>query len=188
MSLFRIRNSDWFKEFKLNNFMTHFVKIAKEIINLDYGNSYMVEIKYSKYIEGFGYETFTDYFNTCMKTPMHITKFEPHANTSIRYEKFLDTCVDKTTETRRKMVSVQLENVMLENNNPYSLIRIMNCVKILDPTFIPPLINVSCGWQKRMMREFCLTTLPKVIETCTSDYRLEKMFRVLQLIESDTLY
>ena len=75
--------------------MTHFVKIAKEIINLDYGNSYMVEIKYSKYIEGFGYETFTDYFNTCMKTPMHITKFEPHANTSIRYEKFLDTCIDK---------------------------------------------------------------------------------------------
>tara|TARA_B100000401_G_scaffold390639_1_gene296982 strand:+ start:1432 stop:1932 length:501 start_codon:yes stop_codon:yes gene_type:complete len=166
--------------------MTHFVKLAKQIIDLDYDNSHMIEVKYDKYIEGFGYETFTDYFKTNIIAP--ITRFEPHANTSIRYEKFLDTCIDKTTETRRKMVSVQLENLMLENNNPYSLIRIMNCIKILDPSFIPPLINVSCGWQKRMMREFCLTTLPKVIETCTSDYRLEKLFRVLQLIESDTLY
>lgn len=177
---------DWFKDFKLINFMTHFVKLARQIINLDYGTSNMTEVKYDKYIEGFGYETFTEYFHTNIIAP--ITKFEPHANTSIRYEKFLDTCVDKTTETRRRMVSVQLENVMLENTNPYSLIRIMNCVKILDPSFIPPLINVSCGWQKRMMRDFCLTTLQKVIQTCTSDIRLEKMFIVLQLIESDTLY
>ena len=64
---------DWFKDFKLINFMTHFVKLARQIINLDYGTSNMTEVKYDKYIEGFGYETFTEYFHTNIIAP--ITKF-----------------------------------------------------------------------------------------------------------------
>jgi len=83
---------------------------------------------------------------------------------------------------------VQLENILLENKNSYSLLRIMNMIKILDPTFIPPLINLTCSWQKRMMKEFCITTIPRVIESSTNHYRLTKFFRVSQLIESDKLY
>ena len=106
-------------------------------------------------------------------------------NRSIRYEQFLDTMIEKTTETRRKMVLVQLDNVLLENKNVHSLIRVMNTVKILDSTFRPPYINVTCSWQKRMVREFCLLTFPKVIESSVSDHKLDLTFRVLQLIESE---
>ena len=96
--------------------------------------------------------------------------------------------VNKTTETQRKCVLVQLDNILLENKNIYSLVRIMNAVKILDPTFIPPLINTTCSWQKRMVKDFCLTTFPKIIEKSTNNYRLNRLFRVLQLIEEDMRY
>ena len=87
-------------------------------------------------------------------------------------------------ETRHISFSLT-ENVLLENKNVHSLIRIMNTVKILDSTFVPPFINVTCSWQKRMVKEFCLLTFPKVIESSVSDHKLDLTFRVLQLIESE---
>jgi hypothetical protein len=165
--------------------MTTFLKSAKQIIQIE-ENETIVEIKYDKYLEGFGFETFTDYFKTTLSgTSNKFVVSNSNDQKPIRYEQFLDTMVNKTTDTRRKMISVQLENVLCENKNTHSLIRIMNTVKILDPTFIPPYINVTCSWQKRMVREFCLTTFPKVINSCTSDHRLDVGFRVLQLIESE---
>jgi len=160
--------------------MACFVISCKQLINVD-TNEDLVEVKYNKYIEGFGYETFTDYFNTVLRGNFYIS------SRSLRYEKFLDTMVNKTIETRRRMVLIQLENVLLENKNVHSLIRLMNSVKIVDPTFRPPYINKSCSWQKRMVRDFCLKTLPKVIETCTNDNKLETLFNVLKLIESELI-
>ena len=43
--------------------MAYFVISCKQLINVD-TNEDLVEVKYNKYIEGFGYETFKDYFNT----------------------------------------------------------------------------------------------------------------------------
>ena len=166
--------------------MTSFIKSATQLIQID-ENETIVEIKYDKYIEGFGFETFADYFKTTLSgSSNHFSVSNNNEQKSITYEQSLDTMVNKTTDTRRKMVSVQLENVLCENKNTRSMIRIMNTVKILDPTFIPPYINVTCSWQKRMVREFCLTTFPKVIDSCTSDHRLDLGFRVLQLIESES--
>ncbi len=163
--------------------MTSFVKSAQQLIDVD-GNSEIIEIIYTKYIEGYGYEDFTDVFETSFVGKQ--INFLPKK--TVRYEQFLDTMVNNTTETQRKCVLVQLDNVLFENKNVYSLIRIMNAVKILDPTFIPPLINVTCSWQKRMVKDFCLSTFPNIIETTTNNYRLNRLFRVLQLIEEDMRY
>jgi|TARA_X000000368_G_scaffold132869_2_gene104227 hypothetical protein len=166
--------------------MTSFIKSAKQFINVE-NNEIEIEIKYDKYLEGFGYETFVDHFNTNLIGSNNI--YTMHNNgKSIRYEQFLNTMVNNTTETLRKSVSIQLENVLFENRNIFSLIRIMNSVKILDRTFIPPLINPVCSWQKRMVKEFCLTTFPDIIKTSTNNNRLQKLFRVLQLIEEDMQY
>tara|TARA_Y100000996_G_C22544971_1_gene651440 strand:+ start:1744 stop:2244 length:501 start_codon:yes stop_codon:yes gene_type:complete len=166
--------------------MTSFVRSAKELFNIE-NNQHEIEIKYDKYLEGFGFEKFKDQFATSLLGTESI--YSVHTNQkSIRYEQFLDTMVHKTTETIRKSVLVQLETIMVENKNIYSLIRIMNAVKIIDPTFIPPLINVKCSWQKRMVKEFCLTTFPTIIETANNSYRLQRLFRVLQLIEEDMRY
>jgi hypothetical protein len=100
----------------------------------------------------------------------------------------LDTMVHKTTETRRKMALVELESVLCENNNTRSIVRTMNAIKILDPTFSPPVINMRCSWQKRFIKDICTQQMPEIINTCTSDLRLEKLFRVLQLIEAESLH
>jgi hypothetical protein len=164
--------------------MTSFLKRARQFINIE-NNQCEIEINYDKYIDGFGYEKFKDKFVTSLISSSNTYYMTDGNEKSLRYEQFLDTMVIKTTETLRRSVLVQLDNVMCLNRNIYSLIRIMNTVKIIDPTFIPPIINVTCSWQKRMVREFCLTTLPTIVNTTTNEYKLQRLFRVLQLIEEE---
>jgi len=92
--------------------------------------------------------------------------------------------IEKTTETRQKMASIMLENIMEYTFNTVSTqIRIMNSVKILDPTFTPPYVNKRCSWQMEFVGTFCKDILPDVIERCTNINRLERFFSVLKLIE-----
>jgi len=86
------------------------------------------------------------------------------------------------------MALVELESALCENNNTRSVVRIMNAVKILDPTFSPPVINMHCAWQKRFIKDMCEQHMPHIIKTCTNELRLEKFFRVLQLIEVESLH
>tara|TARA_B100001142_G_scaffold205140_1_gene203521 strand:+ start:1367 stop:1855 length:489 start_codon:yes stop_codon:yes gene_type:complete len=162
--------------------MTAFVNQCHQIFYID-ENKTFVEIYYSKYKEGKGYENLVDTFDTATTCD-----FNYNDKSLVRYERFLDTMVIKTIETIHKMVLIELDNVLLENKNINSLIRIMNSIKILDPTFSPPYINKKCSWQKKLVREICLDILPDVIKTSTNKFKLEKLFRTLQLIESKTIY
>lgn len=141
-----------------------------------------VEIKYTRYIEGEGYCN----FNECLVAgPIGGWTDIKSSRESMRYEMFLDAMVEKTITTRRIMALIQLENVLCENKNIYSLLRIMNSVKILDPTFTPPIINTKCSWQKKLVRSMCLRSIPYVIEHCTNEKRLDTFFIVMRLIESE---
>ena len=159
--------------------MTAFVKNCQQFIDID-SNNYFTEVNYTKYTEGIGIKSDTDEFETKLLGNIDVLNFE---NNIIKYEEFLDIMIEKTIETTRKMVLIELDNVMLENKNINSLIRIMNTIKILDPTFVPPIINKICSWQKRYVVETCKKTLPQIIKTSTNEYRLNKMFRILKLIE-----
>lgn len=164
--------------------MTSFVKSA--IVTHDIEKSReVVQINYVKYTQGIGYENKIDTFET---TPIGTWKEIRSISDSLKYEQFLDTMVHKTTETRRKMALVELENVLCENNNIRSLIRTAHAIKILDPTFVPPIINTKCAWQKKFIKDICINHMPRIIETSTNDVRLDKLFRVLQLIETETQY
>jgi hypothetical protein len=145
----------------------------------------LVQIDYVKYTNGIGYENKQDLLET---TPIGTWTEIKSISDTLRYEQFLDTMVHKTTETRRKMALVELESVLCENNNTRSIVRTMNAIKILDPTFSPPVINMRCSWQKRFIKDICTQQMPEIINTCTSDLRLEKLFRVLQLIEAESLH
>jgi len=141
-----------------------------------------VELKYTRYIEGEGYMDFAECFDA---KPIGGWSDIKSSRESMRYEQFLDTMVEKTITTRRVMALIELENVLCENKNIHSLLRIMRTVRILDPTFITPTINTRCGWQKRLVRSMCHNTLPHVIEHCTNEKRLERMFNVMRVIESE---
>ena len=164
--------------------MPSFVKTTRVSHDVESGSN-IVEVEYTKYECGIGYISKRDVFDT---TPIgNWTEIRSITDT-LRYEQFLDTMVNKTTEIRRKMALVELETSMCENNNTRSIVRIMNAVKILDPTFSPPVINMKCSWQKKLAKSICVEQLPHIIETSTSELRLEKFFRVLQLIESESLH
>ena len=160
--------------------MTAFVKQCHQLYHID-KQCTITEIHYSKYTDGIGYEDKIDTFTT--KTNCEFN----YGMGSVRYERFLDTMVVKTIETVRKMVLIALDNALCENRNIHSLIRIMNSIKILDPTFLPPIINKTCSWQKKLVKEICKDILPNVIETSTNQVTLDRLFRTLQLIESDTI-
>jgi len=165
-------------------YMPSFVKTARVSHDVESGSN-IVEVEYTKYECGIGYISKRDVFDT---TPIgNWTEIRSITDT-LRYEQFLDTMVNKTTEIRRKMALVELETSMCENNNTRSIVRIMNAVKILDPTFSPPVINMRCSWQKNFIKQMCLEQLPIIIDTCVNDLRLEKFFRVLQLIEVESLH
>ena len=138
--------------------MTAFVKQCHQLYHVD-EKCTVTEIHYSKYTDGIGYEDKIDSFTT--KTNCEFN----YGMGSARYERFLDTMVVKTIETVRKMVLIALDNALCENRNIHSLIRIMNSIKILDPTFLPPIINKTCSWQKKLVKEICKDILPEVIET-----------------------
>jgi len=164
--------------------MTSFVKSALVTTDIETGKT-LVQIDYVKYTNGIGYENRQDLLET---TPIGTWTEIKSISDTLRYEQFLDTMVHKTTETRRKMALVELESVLCENNNTRSIVRTMNAIKILDPTFSPPVINMRCSWQKRFIKDICTQQMPEIINTCTSDLRLEKLFRVLQLIEAESLH
>jgi hypothetical protein len=164
--------------------MTSFVKTARVSHDIE-SDSQIIEIEYVKYTNGIGYENKTDTFKT---TPIGTWTTIQSISDTLRYEQFLDTMIHKTTEVRRKMALVELESVMCENNNTRSIVRAMNAVKILDPTFSPPVINMHCTWQKKFAKAVCEQHMPQIIKTCTNDLRLEKFFRVLQLIEVESLH
>tara|TARA_Y100000389_G_C17430328_1_gene502170 strand:- start:1081 stop:1551 length:471 start_codon:yes stop_codon:yes gene_type:complete len=141
-----------------------------------------VELKYTRYIEGDGYVDFTECFDA---RPIGGWSKLVSSKESMRFEQFLDTMVEKTITTRRVMALIELDNVLCENKNIHTLLRIMNTAKIIDPTFTPPFINTHCGWQKRLVMGICHNVLPSVIETCSNEKRLERMFNVMRLIESE---
>jgi len=139
-----------------------------------------VEVKYSRYIEGKGYVLIPGYFETDSIGEWTDIQYKDGDH---RYDDFLNTMIEKTITTRRQLALIELDNVLCSNYNVHSLIRIMNTLRIIDPTFIPPYINITCAWQKAYIREFCLKTFPEVIQNCRSERRLDSLFSVLQKIE-----
>src|SRR6056300_596608 len=67
--------------------------------------------------------------------------------------------------------------------NTRTYIRVMNAVKIIDPTFTPPFINKKSAWQRKYVEDFCCQILPDVIERTMSMKNLSRLFNVLKLIE-----
>jgi hypothetical protein len=160
--------------------MTSLLKSAHVVHDVD-ENKTFIEIMYSKYVPDEGYKTFVDYLNA---QPIgDWTKIVSKKET-VRYEKFLDTMIEKNLETRQKMALIMLENITGDMFiDIKTQIRIMNTIKILDPTFDPPFVNRRCSWQKQFVRDFCKDILPDVVERCTNEKRLDRFFSVLRLIE-----
>lgn len=161
--------------------MPSFIKEARVFKDEETGES-KIELKYMRYVDGEGYMDCCALFDA-----EPIGKWEYYVSKSVskRYEDFLLERVDKTIEVVRAMNLIELENVLCENHDINSIIRIMNSIKVLDNTFYPPYINKSKRWQRNFVRAICESTLPYMISRCTNQTKLEVLFTVLRQIEEE---
>lgn len=159
--------------------MTSFIKSAKYVHDVESDLAY-VEIVYERYMKGKGYDTYTDYINT---EPLADWTCLESEKQSIPYEKFLDSMVNKTLEVRQRMAELVLENVLSYEQNDRVYVRIAHAMKILDPTFQPPRVNMESAWQMEIIKKLCKKYVPHAIQNCTNTSRLEYFFNVLRIIE-----
>ena len=159
--------------------MTSFIKSAKSIHDVESDLAY-VEITYERYKKGKGYATYTDYINT---EPLADWVYLESSKQSIPYEKFLDTMVKKTLEVRQRMAELIFDNVLAYEQTERTWVRTVHAMKILDPTFQPPRVNMESAWQVECVRMMCKYYIPHAIQSCTKRSRLEYFFNVLRIIE-----
>ena len=154
--------------------MTSFLKSAKAVHDIESDLAY-IEIQYDK-----GYKTFMDYINAePLGDWLHIQSEER----DIRYDKFLETMVSKTLEVQQRLAELALDNVIMTDQDDRTYIRIAHAVKILDPTFQPPRVNMESAWQMEFIKKFCKKSLPEAIQTCTNVSRLTHFFNILCVLQ-----
>ena len=156
--------------------MTSFIKSAKHVHDVEVDLSY-IEIVYERYVSGKGYDTYTDYINGEPLGDWIVINSERQ---SIPYEKFLDAMVTKTLEVRQRMAELALENILTYEQPLRVYVRLAHAMKILDPTFQPPRINMESAWQVECIKNMCT---PEAISECTKKSRLEYFFNVVRTIE-----
>jgi hypothetical protein len=159
--------------------MTSFLKSAKHVFDVESDLSY-VEIVYDRYKRNKGYSTFTDYINT---EPLGDWVSIKSDEKSILYEKFLDTMVKNTHEVQQRMAELSIESFLTYDQDIRKYVRVVHAVKILDPTFQPPRINMESAWQVEFIKKFCKQSVVDAIQECKKKSRLKYFFNVLKLIE-----
>lgn len=159
--------------------MTSFVKSAKHVFDVESDLSY-VEIVYDRFVKGEGYTAFTDYINTEPLADWTVLMSEKR---TIPYDKFLDAMVKPTLEVRQRMAELALENFLSYIQDNRSYVRVVHAIRILDPTFQPPRVNMESAWQMEFVKNVCEEHVLNAIELCTKKSRLKYFFNVLKIIE-----
>jgi hypothetical protein len=159
--------------------MTSFVKSAKHVFDVECDLSY-VEIVYDRFVKGEGYTAFTDYINT---EPLADWTALMSEKRTIPYDKFLDAMVKPTLEVRQRMAELALENFLSYIQDNRSYVRVVHAIRILDPTFQPPRVNMESAWQMEFVKNVCEEHVLSAIEMCTKKSRLKYFFNVLKIIE-----
>lgn len=159
--------------------MACYVREARYIYCVEEG-SHVIEITVEKFIPGIGMKQHCEWlYHTSPTGNWTNISFEPNQT---KYESFLDCMVKKNLDIRRRLCKLALDSHDIMIPTQKIKIRLMNAIKILDPTFEPPLINRKCGWQNELLNEIYRNTSMRVIATCINEYRLERYFSLVRTI------
>jgi hypothetical protein len=139
----------------------------------------IVEFTYKKFTPGIGYRTKTGYVYTTPAGNWNELKFAAEDNVNV--SNFLNTMVIKNLDVRRKLASLELYRI-LDQPGEFR-INLLNAMRILDPTFVPPHINKTCGWQCELMEDIVSKSSFRIIATCRNEQRLERYFTALQALQ-----
>ena len=145
-------------------------------------NSDGIEVEYIKFVPGLGFKKFTKWFYAQPFGGWNDLKFTPSDNVDV--VDFLLTMVNVRDSliTQRDIAHIcsqqWLDRVKPGYYQPY--IKLLNALKILDPTFEPPVINLKCSWQREMLHEMCTTWTARVTSTCMNSVRIFNYINALK--------
>lgn len=95
---------------------------------------------------------------------------------------FLRAMVRPTLDIYRKIASLEA-NRALDGVDIYWRIKVMKCIRILDPSFGCPYINLKCKWQVNLLYYLTEKVLFSIIETCKNPYKLKRFSDVMRTLQ-----
>ena len=142
----------------------------------------VVEIKYNRWIPGLGYNGHTIFLETKPMGNWNKLTFEEDTTTTVI--DFLNCMVEMNIDVQRKIAQLTLDQAVLkyEGKSQTKMVSLMDAISLLDTTFVPPGINIGCGWQIELLHNIVTNTSYGVIHTCRNMRRLNRYSKTLQLI------
>ena len=147
-----------------------FVLNAKNSFDVD-ANQNVVEITTDRWRTGTGWCTHTDFLYT--RAQGNWTEIQFNKNDAVKYVDFLNTMVEKNLEVARKMAQIN-SYAVIDYGSWSDYVRLMNSLTVLDPTFVPPFINLKCRWQRELLETLIKEWTQMVISTCRNINNLTK--------------
>ena len=91
--------------------------------------------------------------------------------------KFMDTMMVKTGDVVRRMARLRLDQFLWETSlDNRELIKLMNAMVLLDPTFNPPWINLRSRWQRELLHHIAYTESYRLVDTAQINHRRFERF------------
>ena len=85
------------------------------------------------------------------------------------YSDFLRLMVCRTPDVEKKIAKLEL----MYFADVYS-IRVMNCLRILDPTFRSPYVNIKNSHHMDLVRHINTVVAPRILDECVDTHKLTK--------------
>jgi hypothetical protein len=95
---------------------------------------------------------------------------------------FLGCMVMQTLEVLRKTAQLALQEHDDESTSDRRLLKVLDALTILDPTFELPVFNMDAKWQMELLRKMALDTSLRVLTTCRNATRLKRYSKKLQTL------
>jgi len=91
-------------------------------------------------------------------------------NDFMSYPKFLESMVHMNLAVARKIAHLKLDAVLENSYNPH--VKLIKMIRILDPTFTPPVLNLKCNWQRKLLWDLSDRVSHEIISRCFNKQRL----------------
>jgi len=147
-----------------------FVLNAKNSFDVD-AKQNVVEVTTERWRPGTGWCTHTDFLYTRAQGNWNEIQF--NKNDTVKYVDFLNTMVEKNLEVARKMAQIS-SYAVIDYGSWSDSVRLMKSLTVLDPTFVPPFINLKCRWQRELLETLTKEWTQMVISTCRNINNLTK--------------
>jgi hypothetical protein len=132
-----------------------------------------VAVTYLEFSPGTMYNTHTKFIYSSPKGDWTHMTFTLEDN--VRVGDFVATMIRPCLATARMIARSYHTQIMAEARGDHdTLVQLTHAVRILDPTFKPPLINGRAAWQRDILELIANESSIHVISTCKNEKRLSK--------------